>query len=311
MRAHWFAWIGLAVWAVAQTGRAEDGGPPRQEDVAVTEAASPQPGPRWPDSIQQRPLTLPRRMLRLDVGLDQVQVTRAFNFFGDEPISDLGLHVGAGYGVTDDVELGATLIPFQLTVGGEASGAWFGNMSVYGMARLTEGNVEVGARMALSLPTNTRYDLPDRPVVLVAGLPMVLRVGEMLRIDTGVHFSMHLRPQLGGGLSDLALHPPLAYPLPTRSTSGIPLVLTLSPLERLYMGLRTGVVIYDLTRADETTTMPLGFHIGWTRGASRSGPMVDWTFRFEWPFFINSGSNAVNTLPWQATFAASFYIDTL
>lgn len=212
--------------------------------------------------------------------------------------------------MTDDLEIGALLLPLQTTVGEGARETWFGDMLLYGMYRLTRGNVEVGARVELSLPTNTEFD--DRFVTMMLGLPVLIRAGQAVRIDTGVQFAMHLHPELGGGMSGFPGQPPTSYPLPTRSTSGVPVVVTVNVAEHLYLGARSGLAIYDLEHAADTTTIPLGLHVGGTVASSRS-LVTDLTVRFEWPFFAMPASSgtSVTTEIWQMTFAASFHIDTL
>jgi hypothetical protein len=90
------------------------------------------------------------------------------------------------------------------------------------------------------------------------------------------------------------------------------MVVTVNVAEHLYLGVRSGLAIYDLTYAEETTTIPLGFHVGGTVASSRR-LVTDLTFRFEWPFFAMPAYSdaSVTTDIWQMTFAASFHIDTM
>jgi hypothetical protein len=295
-----------AAWeAEAESGQA----------LAPAAAAAPPPGPvegeaRLPVSLQKRPLSLPRRMVRVDTALDVF--SWELSLVGTSTrVDEIGFHFGGGYGVTDDFEVGALLVPLQVTAADGDRDVWFGDMVLYGMHRLTRGAVELGARVELSLPTNTGWDPPDRPVVLTLGLPVLVRLGEIARLDTGVQLALVLRPEFESALSGFPVYPPSSYPLPTRSASGVPVVLTVNLDEHVYMGLRTGLSIYDLQDPSETIVMPLGFHFGGTVAPSGK-PLADLTMRFEWPYFLTPAwHETVSTDVWQVTFAASFYIDTL
>jgi hypothetical protein len=308
----------VLVLAVSRPAGAQEAEPVWEAEAgqawAPAAAQGPPPGPveaeaRLPVSLQRRPLTLPRRMVRVDTALDVF--SWEFSLFTTTRVNELGFHFGGGYGVTDDLELGALLVPLQVTAVDGDRDVWFGDMVLYGMHRLTRGTVELGARVELALPTNTDWDPPDRPMVLVLGLPLLVRLGDIARLDTGVQFALLLRPEFESALSGFPVVPPSSYPLPTRSSSGVPLVFTVNADEHIYMGLRTGLSIYDLQDPSETTAMPIGFHFGGTVGPGGK-PLADLTVRFEWPFFVTSASDeTVITDIWQVTMAASFYIDTL
>jgi hypothetical protein len=259
--------------------------------------------PRFPVSIQQRPLTLPRRMLRVDAAVD----VYSWEFFGR--VNDVGFHLGAGYGVTDDFEVGALLIPVQMLTSGGERHVWFGDMQVHGTYRLTRGPVEVGARVEMSLPTSD--EIGARAVNMAFGVPVLVRLGTAARLDTGVQVAVNVHPWREVALTGLNIFPelaPVSYPLPMRSNTGIPLILTANVDEHFYVGLRTGMGILDLRDPGDTIYMPLGFHLGGTVAPS-GAPLADLTMRFEWPFFASQ--HGATTDIWQITFGASFYIDTL
>jgi hypothetical protein len=288
--------------AAAQEAGGQRGDGERIGDEAP--AAGQEGSSRLPMSLHDRPLTLPAGVLRYDVGVDVFHVSGA-------SASVVGIHLGLGYGITDDLEVGGVLLPLQAFVGpaGSSGDVGFGDMSLYGQYRFVQGDVEVGARMDVLLPTHSRSD-DLRPVWIGVGLPVLLRLGDRVRVDTGVQLAMHLNPEFEAALGPVGFPPFRTYPLPMRSASGGPFVLNVNANERIYLGLRTGLAIHDLRAAGDSVTMPLGFHVGGT-GASARGPVADVTLRFEWPFFLTrmAPEDAVTTNPWQITFAASFYMD--
>jgi hypothetical protein len=259
--------------------------------------------PRFPVPLQQRPLTLPRRMVRVDASVD----VYSWEFFGR--VTDVGFHLGAGYGVTDDFELGALLIPVQVLNFDGGREVMFGDMQVQGTYRLIRGPVEVGARVELSLPTSDDYG--DRFVSMAFGVPVLVRLGSVARLDTGVQVAVNVHPGSEVALMGVNIYPdvaPMSYPLPMRSNTGIPLILTANLEEHFYVGLRTGMGILDLRDAADSLYAPLGFHVGGTVGPSDAA-VADLTVRFEWPFFASR--HGATTDIWQVTFGASVHIDTL
>jgi hypothetical protein len=239
---------------------------------------------RQPLALSQRPLTLPRGTLRVDGSVDLLGPLFA-------------MQAGAGFGVTDDLEVGALLVPVFVNWG--FGGGWFSNMVFYGMHRLTQGRVEVAARADVMVPTDPQEDLWH----LTLAVPVLIRAGERVRIDTGVQLAMALasdaNPRLAAVDTDLVNEHPLA----TRGSSGIPLLINVNASDQFYLGLRTGLSIWDFSDARRTLSMPLGVHMGGTVRAAR-GPLADVTVRFEWP------ENAFTTF-WRLTLAASFYIHLL
>jgi hypothetical protein len=86
-----------------------------------------------PTSLQARPLTLPGGVLRYDAGVDVLRVIQA------RSATAVGIHLGLGYGITDDLEVGGVLLPLQAFIGSTGSGeVGFGDMSLYGQYRFVQ-----------------------------------------------------------------------------------------------------------------------------------------------------------------------------
>jgi hypothetical protein len=262
--------------------------------------------PVQPVALSQRPLTLPRGTLRPDVGFGLQR------FVILSPFYVISMTAGGGFGVTDDLEVGGTLVPVYIDPEGDAGDrAFFGNVTLQGMYRLMRGDVEVAARLDVQVPTASGAGSRDAGLAL--GLPVLLRAGRHVRIDTGVQLSLLFRSDTRFGsrvTSSLgALWEMHERPLPTRGITGIPLIVNVMAGDHAYVGLRTGVGILLLDEPGLSTVMPLGFHAGGTVPSPR-GPLVDLTARFEWPFFASNAfvGDAITTSWWQVTFAASFYL---
>jgi hypothetical protein len=301
-------------WCVAGAGAQpqEEGEWEAAPEEAAPEETQPEPAPvwepaeeagpaaneerAWPIPLVQRPLTLPRGVLRGDVDLGYLRVP------SDPSASHvIALNIGAGFGITDDLEAGILLLPFYGEP--EAGDYWFGHMALYGMYRFIEGDVEVGARLEVQLPTQTRG---DAIFGLTLGVPVLLRVHDRVRIDTGVQVSLALSPDVTPGLMSF-----FAQPIPTRGTSGIPVVVNVALWDDYFVGVRTGLAIYDLTAPGNSTAVPLGFHVGTTLSSGQE-PLADLALRFEWPEFVSSGgANAITAGFWQLTVAANLYFPLL
>jgi len=130
-----------------------------------------------------RPLTLEARTLRLDFAppdfalLDSGEVNEGrgvrLSRGADHQIY-FGIGAGLGYGITDNVEVGALVLPLLLhpTVR-------YGDAEVYGRFRLLHGGrFALGLQAGLQLPTDTR-------TAAAFGVPMLAHVGDSVRLDFG------------------------------------------------------------------------------------------------------------------------------
>jgi len=225
------------------------------------------PAQQLPLSFARRPLTLTRNTLRVDAEfvISHTEVT----FLGTTSSSTgVGLSAGAGFGITEDLEVGATVLPLTLSPDFQ-----YNRPSVYGTYRFLRGDVEVGARLALSLPINGDFGIN-------VGVPVLLHLGDTMRLDTGVFLQLTTSDPLGKSLN-------------------IPLAFTANINPNLFIGARTGLLFPDF----DGLMMPLGAYVGYTiAGGDGSTPLADITGAFDFPFFLrSSGGDAIYTGLWTAS----------
>lgn len=127
----------------------------------------------WPIEIIKRPPTLPSGMLRL-------QLDASLRFFErgggmmmqSETETDIGLAVGAGYGITNDFEIGAAYGFIA------DEGDLEGQLSVYGEYKFLDGTVDVAGTGGLV------YDLASESGALLLGAEVQFEIGDRFAIYT-------------------------------------------------------------------------------------------------------------------------------
>jgi hypothetical protein len=280
--------------------------------AAAQEAAEPAPPaaaqasrrPALPVRLAERPLTLPKGTLRVDtdIHIERVALTIADPFTGiSETFGEtfVSWRSGAGFGISDDFEAGAQVLPLLFSPDFE-----FLDLVLYGMYRFhSTDSLQVAARAELVLPTYS-------DTALALNMPVLYRASANLRIDTGVQLFFRF-----GDASTIGLGAPLssfyAQPLPTRSLAGIPFILNYNLSDNLFLGARSGLSVMDFEAFGDSIAVPLGAQAGYSIALEGTG-ILDVTARFEFPWFINSvGGDAVNTDLWQLTFAGNFYLDVM
>lgn len=258
-----------------------------------------------PVDVARRPLTLPEGTLRVDTAIDIFRLN-INTPFGSASETFTRWITGGGFGITDDFEAGALLLPINLSPDGG-----FGDIQLYGMYRLLDGEAEVGARLELNIPTDTDTNTNiDTDFGIGFGLPVLLRFSDTLRVDTGLTISVIAADDTIVGLSD----PFLPQPIVTSSSAGIPLVLNLNVTDEFVVGARSGITILDFDNFGDTFSIPLGAQAGYSLDISRD-VLVDLGFRFEWPLFLAPGGedavDPINLNFYRILFGAEAYLDVL
>lgn len=216
-------------------------------------AAEPEP---FPISQAQRPLTLPRLMLTPEVDID---VSRREYFAGADVLG--GMNLGASFGITDDIEVGALVLPLRV-----GNGVTFGsdrlepgNLRFHGVFRMFHSPVfELGARLQAYVITSARPGAQ-----LTASIPFRLRAGSAVRFDFALGAVVTARScdqqRCDGGDR-------LSYDIPMQEGVAIgltaPLSITVSPIERFYFGVRSGFELLNFYTYHRYGSLPLGFFIG-------------------------------------------------
>jgi|GEM_PF-1135513 len=247
------------------------------------------PAADLPLPYAQRPLTLPKMNLRVDVNLAVATAS-----WGGISATSMGLGTGVGFGITDDIEVGGIVLPlvFEIEPGNDVL---FGDPTIYGSFRLLSGNFELGAYVRLSVPVNTDV------LEINGGVPMLIRLSDSTRLDTGIFFPVSVFT--GSDILGVSPDPTVALHLP--------LAFTVNIMDPLFVGLATGFQIGDLANAGDTISVPLGFNVGYSIGSER--PIADLRLELLFPHFLNTSSNVDWDSPfagiWSITFRANVYID--
>jgi hypothetical protein len=239
------------------------------------------------DAYVSRGITLPQRTLRVDLGPYEQGINNS-GFINGPQGSQYGLHFGqqrqhAGafdaedgivtmgfglsYGILDQLEVGVNLLPLPVD---SRLGQWtdgdsgFGNITLYGRyAFLNAETVQIGAQLAMSLPTGTDH------FGLGLGLPVNFNLGN-LRLETGVEFEMFF----GEGDDILTLD--------------IPLGVTVGLGENAFVG---GHVAFTLANLDDMfLIIPIGAHGGYSfRGGAVD---ADITGTFSYSIFSDNDNDS-------------------
>jgi hypothetical protein len=224
-------------------------------------------GEKMPLPLAERPLTLPKMTLAPVVGFAVAH--RVVD--GANLATAVGLEIGAHFGILDDLEVGATVLPLAL-----APDFAYENPQIEGTFRFVKGKVELGARLRASFVTQKGAG----GVAVEAGVPVLVHLGEAARIDTGLFVPMGFGtgPAFGGeyigGTTAIGLR--------------IPFQFIYDVIPALHVGAQTGVVIADFNDAAKLTYIPLGFVAGYAIG-NEKGPLVDIDPFFNFPYFASPG----------------------
>ncbi len=296
---------GTTVEATAETteGGAVEG------DVAVEEAGGGQSV-----AYSTRRLTLPKGTLRVDFApADRAMLNNGLGLGGGAPVcvtlpivgticggggggasstgisltdgADMGIsaYIGAGFGVIENLEVGAILLPLNLAPSGVDT---FGDISLYGRYQFVDGDTQVAGQLTLQVPTATDFGIG-------LGLPVKFGIGENAALNTGLRLSMVFAdPDMIMGLN-------------------IPVELAFNVSPNLYFGGFTGFNADLQPTTFESLHIPLGVFGGYTLDLGNK-MLLDVTAQFGFPNFLSitkaKGDDAIVTDGWQIVFGATFHI---
>lgn len=240
-------------------------------EAAAQEAA-------YPLRLALRPMTVPQRTIRGDAAflLSRFDSCRGGICIG---ATSTGLALGGAYGILNELEVGATLLPLQLT-----ETFRYSNPSIYGRYRFFRSDlVQVGADLRLVIPVQERSS-----AILSVGVPVWFFVNQVLQIQTGLTYLAVLsQPEISHGLS-------------------IPAVFVINATDALHLGVSTGLSL-PVQRTDGLS-MPLGFEVGYAFAGASARPVVDLVGGFQWPLFVTPGlRNTITTELWTINLTARFF----
>ncbi len=301
-------WIGLAVsvgalsLGVSQTALA-------QNDAATTrphEEPAPSAASGLPVPYVERPLTLPEMTLAPEFGVSLTHSEFAF-LGGNLAINLVNLGAGASFGIIDD--LTAYVVPLVMMIGRTDAGSQSDTEVFYGTFRVgaiyrflhTEA-VDIGAQAEVG--ATGFNDL----IHLTARLPILLRLADVVRIDTGFAITGFFPLEAGdpyGGIASLGNSPSQLG----IGSAGVPVDVAFQVAEPVFLGLNTGIGLGRFDVAEDTFFSPLGAFVGGTV-ADGDQALLDIKGSFLFPFFLISGDpEPPLTEVWQVGLDARAYID--
>jgi hypothetical protein len=215
---------------------------------------------RYPTRYADRPLNLPATTLRANLDLS-IENTSLGALGGGSQLG-VGLLGGAAFGVTDQIEVGATFLPLALS-----PNAKYGDIPLYGQFGITK---DLALRLTLNLPAATEFGL-------TVGGTYAIRA-DALRVDVGAAFAIRA-------------FDPFVYGLQ------IPVIASYNVMPNLYLSLETGL---NTTKFD-LIGIPLvvGGYYTIEKGGQ---PMLDLGASFGWRGlqgaggFLNFGDAAGDTV---------------
>lgn len=175
--------------------------------------------------------------------------------------------IGASYGIMDELEVGALLLPISMNPGG------FGDMAIYGRyAFIRSDSVEIGGQLALTFPTGG-YQFG-----FGFGLPMSFKLSEVLRLDVGAELELYAR----GGSTVIG---------------DIPVSVTYNITEAGFVGGHSGVTLAETDGNGADWQIPIGAHGGYTLALDPVlldfvGQLTFFIFEGEQAFSLIFGANA-------------------
>lgn len=230
------------------------------------------------DGYLERAFVLPEGTLRIDAApsdygymdfgaLNNLRGLRVWAQPGPEVVY-MGL--GAGLGIAKNWEVGLLALPVFMAPSGD-----FGNLDVYGRYQFFDGDFQLGAQLAMLIPTNEQFGVG-------IGLPALFPVGDSARIDSGIEIEM-----LTG---------------PTRFSLNVPLAVAFGVGDQFFIGPRTGFRVDEF----EDLVLPLGVFLGTT-----AGKVVDLSGAITFRRFLSTApfDDAVNVDWVEVTFGATMFLD--
>jgi len=245
--------------------------------TATTSQASP---------YSDRNLTASKGILRLDLapadfGLrysGAIGAARGLDirrYYGDTASA---MRLGLAYGITDAFEIGGLIMPIQLSPDTD-----WGDMEIYGRGRLLDtGSAQIGLQAVLFVPGT-----PGRDLGIATGIPMLFKIGQRARVDTGFEAEFFFAD--GDNVINL----------------DVPLAFTVNFTRQFFAGVRTGIFVRD--SEFEELAIPLGAQAGYTVYQDK----VDLVGSFGFPLFATPGSDGdkITNEIFNITVGATFRID--
>lgn len=233
--------------------------------AAFAPEASAQNAQAYPLRVTQRPLTIPQRTVRIDAGFHANRYEACFTVLGSRSCSGATtthLNLGGAFGILDDLEVGATLIPLRLT-----DDFAFTNPSLYGRYRfMRTDQMQLAADLSLTIPVQSGSSFG-----MSVGVPAWFYLNEGFQIQTGLYYQATFSDPVSHGL-------------------WVPAVFNINVMDNLHVGIRTGLSL-PFQNTGDTLSLPLGVEVGYALAGANNRPLVDIVPYFNFPQFLVPGSS--------------------
>lgn len=281
-----------------------------QDSSAVPDGGAPSVAADYPLANAQRPLTLRARLLPIAAVLGFRQTCASS--LGSSGCWDKLLSIGGGlaYGITDDLEVGAALPSFQLVTRTKSALASTPRMdsddpSLYVLYRFLAGEVDLGARVDVSIPLQSTLQID-------AGVPLWWKASPAVALRTGVTASM-VRPDLTVGTD-----------VPGRLELLVPAQLILQATRGLWVGVGAGFgYTFTAPQLADGLSVPLSVELGVAAARASGAPIIEviGSFRVTSFFELGNGSrvlpasgaggaDGMSSTTWEGSLGARLYLDT-
>jgi hypothetical protein len=181
-----------------------------------------------------------------------------------------GLSVGAGYAITNDFGVRATVLSLNLT----PSPVYYSGVMGGATFRFLRGSFEMG----IALDGGVELPVPNSNGsaigVITPSVPMHIHIGKPARLDITPTFPI----AAGGGVTDVGF--------------GVPVQLAVDIIEPLHVGVTTGYgMILNPPKPEtvgDSVSIPAGFIAGYAIAGGK-GPILDLDPFFLWPKLFTPG----------------------
>lgn len=238
----------------------------------------------YPVRLTLRPQTIPQRTVRIDAGFGANRIEACVTILGGRSCggaTSTVLSVGGAYGILDDLEVGATVLPLQLT-----DDFAYLNPSVYGRYRfLRNDQMQLAADLTLTFPARSGSSFG-----MSVGVPAWFYINEAFQIQTGLYYQATFSDPVSHGL-------------------WVPAVFNINVMDNLHVGIRTGLSL-PFRDTGDTLSVPLGVEVGYAVAQANNRPIVDIVPYFHFPLFLVPGSSGdvVQTGLWTTGVNARVYL---
>jgi hypothetical protein len=226
-------------------------------------------GQRYPPAYVDRPLTLPAITLSPDLTFDATNAVKDPNQLDRQFETNIAFMLGAGFGITDDLEVRASIGTLQVAPKAQYSEPRLG--ATFRFANAENFNMGVHAEATvLTIPG-------EGGVRFEASFPMLVRLGSSARLD--------LNPGA-----------PITIQENKATTFGVylPAALSFQVVEIIHVGARSSATITDFNDPLANLVIPLGFYGGISLGSER--PILELNPYFIWTEFGRPGAKCDTTV---------------